>query len=117
MARTGLKGRGTESADLTAGAVFAGLTALIDGFLLSRIWRWAGQQTPDEHHAAVVQTMMLLGFVGFTALLGVAIAGNHSTPHRRWRCAAFGGLLCHLLVPLVLVIAFLIAPPTITIPW
>ncbi|MET8543962.1 hypothetical protein ABZW03_25425 [Kitasatospora sp. NPDC004799] len=117
MARTGIKGLGRESADLRAGAVFAVLTVAIDGFLLSRIWRWAGEQTPEEHHTAVVQTMWLLGVVGFTVLLGAAVAGDRSTPQRRWRLAMLGPLLCQLLVPAALIVYFLVNPPEIHIPW
>ncbi|MFE7530463.1 hypothetical protein ACFU7Y_32820 [Kitasatospora sp. NPDC057542] len=117
VARTGIKGLGRESTDLKAGTVFAALTVAIDGFLLSRIWRWAGEQTPEEHHAAVVQTLWLLGAVGFTVLLGVAVAGDRSTPQRRWRCAMLSPLLCQLLVPAALIVYFLIDPPEIRVPW
>ncbi|MFE6054133.1 hypothetical protein ACFQ6N_25565 [Kitasatospora sp. NPDC056446] len=112
MARTGSKGRGTESADLRTGAVYAALTAAIDAWLLSRIWRWAGEQTTSEYHGAVEQTAALFGIVGFAALLGLAVAGKQSTPQRRWRCAMFGALTVHSLIPLSLIVLLLTWHPT-----
>ncbi|MFG2907091.1 hypothetical protein ACGF13_18755 [Kitasatospora sp. NPDC048286] len=110
VARTGVKGLGRETTDLRAGAVFAVLSVVLDGFLLSRIWRWAGEQTPGEHHSAVLQTWGLLAGIAFTVLLGVAVAGQRSTPQRRWRCAMLGLLLGHLALAafLALVVALLL---------
>ncbi|MFE4517994.1 hypothetical protein ACFRMQ_27840 [Kitasatospora sp. NPDC056783] len=112
-----IKGLGRETVDLRLGAVYALLTVVIDGYLLSRIWRWAGEQTPGEHHAAVVQTVSLLGFLAFTMLLGVAVAGARSTRQRRWRYAMFSPLLCQLLVPAALMVYLLLNPPHFSIPW
>ncbi|MFI9362797.1 hypothetical protein ACIG5E_17340 [Kitasatospora sp. NPDC053057] len=79
------------------------------GVLLTRIWRWAGEQTTAEHRAAVPQTGILAGAVLFAVLfavlLGVAIAGQWSTPHRRRRCAMLSALASHLLLPLGLFLA------------
>ncbi|WP_316525519.1 hypothetical protein [Kitasatospora brasiliensis] len=117
MTESDIKGLGRETTDLTVGAVSAVLTAVIDGFLLSRIWRWAGQQTSHEHHAAVVQTTWLVGAVAFTMLLGAAVAGSRSTPQRRWRYAMFSPILCQLLLVVGLIVYLMVNPPRFSIPW
>ncbi|MFF2080261.1 hypothetical protein ACFVXG_36570 [Kitasatospora sp. NPDC058162] len=110
MTDAGIKGVGGESGDAVGAAVFGVLTAGLDAFLLTRIWRWAGEQTAVEHRAAVVQTAALAGAVLFAALLGVAIAGQGSTPHRRWRYAMLSALASHVLIPLALFAALATHP-------
>ncbi|MFD8707880.1 hypothetical protein ACFV1W_35785 [Kitasatospora sp. NPDC059648] len=100
-----IRGLGTESGDATGAAVFGGLTVALDVVLLTRTWRWAGEQTPAEHRAAVERTGILVGAVLFAALFGVAIAGQWSTPHRRWRCAMLSALASPALLPLGLFLA------------
>ncbi|MEU4584414.1 hypothetical protein AB0F92_20310 [Kitasatospora aureofaciens] len=99
-----IQGLGTEHGDTVGAAVFGVLTVALDVLLLTRIWRWAGEQTASEHRAAAKQTGILIGAGLFAALLGVAIAGQWSTPHRRWRCAMLSALGSHLLLPLGLLL-------------
>ncbi|MER7669946.1 hypothetical protein ABTY61_15955 [Kitasatospora sp. NPDC096128] len=110
MTHTGIKGVGRESGDAVGAAVFGVLTAGLDAVLVSRIWRWAGEQTAAEHRAAVLQTAALAGAVLFAALLGAAIAGRDSTPHRRWRYALLTALASHVLIPLALLAALAAHP-------
>ncbi|MGA5821329.1 hypothetical protein ACPC54_26085 [Kitasatospora sp. NPDC094028] len=79
--------------------VFGSLALLAGAFLLSRIWRWAGQQTPGERHDAVVQTTALLGLTLFTTLLGLAVAGRDSTVQRRWHHAMVGAFAATAALP------------------
>ncbi|MGW3042393.1 hypothetical protein ACWC9T_20695 [Kitasatospora sp. NPDC001159] len=105
MADTEIRGLGAETGDTVGAAVFGVLTVALDGFLLTRIWRWAGEQTAAEHRTAVTQTAVLVGVVLFATLLGVAVAGQRSTPHRRWYCAMITALASHLLLPLAVIVA------------
>ncbi|MFJ7906912.1 hypothetical protein [Kitasatospora sp. NPDC096204] len=99
--------------------MFAVLSVVIDGLPLSRIWRWAGEQTPGEHHSAVLRTWRLLAGIAFTVLLGMAVAGQRSTPQRRRRCAMLGLLLGHLALAafLALAVALLLGGGIGGIPW
>ncbi|GHF56579.1 hypothetical protein GCM10018790_38210 [Kitasatospora xanthocidica] len=114
---TGLKGRGSETFDSVLAVVLGALTATTDGWLLSVIWQDAHEQTAVARRDSGSATLILIALVLFTALLGAAVAGQHSTPHRRWRCAMLGPVLGHLALPALLVVWFLFNPPAITIPW
>ncbi|KJS59814.1 hypothetical protein [Streptomyces rubellomurinus] len=103
-AEAGSKGRGRESGDAAGGVTFGTLAAIAGAFLLSRIWRWAGQQTPDEHHAAMKQTCALVGLVLFMTLVGLAVAGRGSTVQRRWRYAMLGAFFATVVLPAGVVI-------------
>ncbi|WBP85496.1 hypothetical protein [Kitasatospora cathayae] len=105
MTGTGIRGLGTENGDTVGAALFGVPTVAIDVVLLTRIRRWAGEQTAAEHRAAVTQTGVLAGSVLFAAVLGVAIAGQWSTPHRRWRCATLSAPASHLPLGLFLAVA------------
>ncbi|MFF7993961.1 hypothetical protein ACFZDG_29750 [Kitasatospora xanthocidica] len=113
----GVKGRGSETVDGILALVLGGLTVATDGWLLSVVWQDAHGQTATARRDSVSATLVLIALVLLAALLGAAVAGRNSTPHRRWRCAMLGPVLGHLALPGLLVIWFLINPPTITIPW
>ncbi|MFJ6385941.1 hypothetical protein ACIQI7_38800 [Kitasatospora sp. NPDC092039] len=90
--------------------VTGGLTAVTDGWLLVHLWQDA--PAPPRHELPQV-TAALLGFTVLTALLGAAVAGRRSTPHRRWRWATLGALLGHLAALGVLIARLLVDPPGI----
>jgi hypothetical protein len=105
MADTEIRGLGAETGDTVGAAVFGCMTAALDGSLLAWIWHHSGDWTAGEHRTAVTETTALVGIVLFAALLGVAIAGRWSTPHRRWLCAMLSALASHLLLPLAVIVA------------
>ncbi|MER7754167.1 hypothetical protein [Kitasatospora sp. NPDC097643] len=112
MGWTGIKGRGRERPDTVVAWVCGVLAATIDGLLLSFDYHSAAQSHSGDHRPEVTAALALIGLVLFAALLGAAIAGQRSTVQRRWRCATVSALLSHLLLPMVLLIAVMIHPPT-----
>lgn len=115
MAGAGIKGQGRETMDAVLAAVAGGLTATIDGWLLSSFRK--GAQASDTSHGAVNASLVLFAVILFAALLGSLAAGRQSTAQRRWRCAMLGSLLGNLALPAIVVVAMIVHPPTGLFPW
>ncbi|MFJ3792217.1 hypothetical protein [Kitasatospora sp. NPDC090091] len=112
MAGTGIRGAGSRTADTVGAWVFGTMTAAVDGLALSALLRGHASAALEQRRTSVNLTLALLVLVLFGSLLGAGLAGNRSTPQRRWRFAMTGALAAHLLIPMILVIAMMIHPPT-----
>jgi hypothetical protein len=111
---------GSTASDLTFAVLCTGLTLLIDGLILWQlVWRtyvravahgWGLLAVHNAEKSAVFTTLLLALLVCIGAVSGASSAGRGARATQRWRRAAAGALLSHLLLPVLLLASVMTLP-------